>query len=1439
MTAILRFYTLSAVLFLCMSATSAFAQVAPYTDWLHDLSVAQKSQSTDDIVKLTQSSPELAQVWFYGYVYDLVNPAVPPKEQASIRFVVSNIAQALATKGPDFRAPQRVMERLNSEGIATEVAALVKQEEMWESARDNGGLLPPQILVFNQPRQAEQLFYRALFKAEMWRTKLGGRDQSAKFIAMARRLGMGFALAFDDLRPWRALSIYTGNASVPLPRRRFVEEAIGRALNAQLNGKAAEGLVAMNRCNQSVSKVRRGEFIAGLVMNGLAAATEKAGDEIKAITIREQLYAGMRTKNMPALSEVLQVQLLGAYVRADKRERARRMLEQLLGNQRKDDIRPRTITQLLETAAFFERSANTEANDSRVPRAIEYANLALTLHVLLEQDDYLNAYELVADREKKRVFHLEAQARLFNLVGDMHLSRAEYDKAEKAFVSSQTIYETKLAKPSAGRTLQLSRAQSLLEQGKFDALKKAIREMRAQPGIGNLQKAATHEFEARAAFMLGAYAPAFAHANQGLVVAHRDRLLTKNGKERIASLHAIAALTLEASGFREEALERWGWAEKFGAGFERARHQARLLIAKGEQEKAVETLEPFFESHARQTSIVQGCLLAGTSRADEARVTLESLTPQLSLPQYRRYQAAGYACLAQIEHNSGNQAETLRLTALSLRALSRFPSKAIEWKTLVLKARALSATGKHAAASDAYEKALSALAARQYSASIRGGHFFDFDSGPNLSTDPLQKEAAMAAAAAANKREKRRAEFLRRAVARARMDRIQRIGLESYSYDNILKEVADTRPIRLARTKKLFLALKAENPRLSERKRADLLRDVGALSAKIDKLTAGRITSAKQLEREYVTRLTAREGVSIYYLVSENAGFIVLDRGSERSAITRYVLPNAKRIVNIDQQVRALVAAEPSVWPTLEPEDKAKRRKRRPKTVLDPNHGTWKRLKDHARLLVPFMFDGNRVHLEDKPIELFLSAQLLRTPFDALVLDVPAKRQRLTEVERPTFFGIVSTPTYRIGEQASTSTSSGVGQLVYGRAALQPCGDVADSKCVPPTMIEAVNALVDGTDDRRKQIAFENAESTGNQRALVLGIPLHVANAVLRDGTEMFGLGEQANGVLEVVSLLPHWDKDTSKNEDGLLKFWGGLTRNGLQGLAFHRRGFGTASAASLTAVSKVLENGNSVIGSVREWMHARATSTVDGTLGGQVYYHPYYWAHWQILGAAGSWTPMPLEPPSADEAVPSEPKNEVNDSTSESPSGVSAEPAPAEAAVSPSPESDAVQASPSVESAGESEEEQTSNDSQTLVDPFAEDQEQTEKAEASATQVDSEPGDNSSLTKPERVPSEQPATPLNGTQAGATTDSADTPQAKTDEEGAAEAATSSGDVKSASSKETKAKDSEPRQISPKKEMPEDAAVDDKTDATETSEKGEAASTDEEKTPPPTSDGDD
>ena len=232
---------------------------------------------------------------------------------------------------------------------------------------------------------------------------------------------------------------------------------------------------------------------------------------------------------------------------------------------------------------------------------------------LLIKPAYGNAYFLRDDVDQARLKHQSQLADVHLRLAEAHRIRGDYSKVDGALTVVQGLYRGPLSdRAPLALDLELIKIEGLLEQGLFDKTETALDALRAASGIRDETFAATHRLSALQFYLRGAYAPAFAHANEGLAYLHARNV---KAPALYGALHRIAALTLEAAGFTSQAIDRWTWVNKFAPSFEATVHQARLLARGGELEKAAEKLEPYFDTeHGRKTTVIQSCLLASTSR---------------------------------------------------------------------------------------------------------------------------------------------------------------------------------------------------------------------------------------------------------------------------------------------------------------------------------------------------------------------------------------------------------------------------------------------------------------------------------------------------------------------------------------------------------------------------------------------------------------------------------------------------------------------------------------------------------------------------------------------------------------------------------------------------------------------------------------------------------
>ena len=74
--------------------------------------------------------------------------------------------------------------------------------------------------------------------------------------------------------------------------------------------------------------------------------------------------------------------------------------------------------------------------------------------------------------------------------------------------------------------------------------------------------------------------------------------------------------------------------------------------------------------------------------------------------------------------------------------------------------------------------------------------------------------------------------------------------------------------------------------------------------------------------------------------------------------------------------------------------------------MVDPNYATYRRLRQHATLMVPFVFDKRLRNQSFKDLTMFLNESVMDLPFDALVVDLSRERQSVKKLKGPTFFSL-------------------------------------------------------------------------------------------------------------------------------------------------------------------------------------------------------------------------------------------------------------------------------------------------------------------------------------------------------------------------------------------------------------------------------------------------
>ena len=303
-------------LLLMLSLGLAQARSAPYTDWAFDAQRAKKNKDLDALGALVVKKPEFARIFFYGQIYSLVTPGIPDKEKSRLRVRLERIAAVLAEQSPpDFR-PQLLLDRVDSGQLVEEARASRDLQEQLILAARAGAQLPARVAAVEHIEIAEGVFYNILFRAEIARRRLGGRDERALLLHLAHHVAEGFVLAHGDLRTWETLKSWH-SGRVPLEGMPFLSERLAQAFTAKLKGDLPLSLKMMNEALQAAQRSRGGSIFTALVMNGTAFIAGWMNKHEEERRIHLQVLQAVRPLGKPSLIALLSGQMVRSHL-ADK-----------------------------------------------------------------------------------------------------------------------------------------------------------------------------------------------------------------------------------------------------------------------------------------------------------------------------------------------------------------------------------------------------------------------------------------------------------------------------------------------------------------------------------------------------------------------------------------------------------------------------------------------------------------------------------------------------------------------------------------------------------------------------------------------------------------------------------------------------------------------------------------------------------------------------------------------------------------------------------------------------------------------------------------------------------------------------------------------------------------------------------------------------------------
>ncbi len=1224
-----RALALAAALLLGGQAAPAHAGAAPYTDFAFDLKRAADGGNLDAIGELARKDGDFARVWFYGMVFDLVTTGVPDAEKSALRPRLTRIAEALKGAEPPDVLPLLLLDReANGQLEPLAQRARDKQQQMIDLVR-SGDPLAARLAAVEDPEAAAAAFYGLFFRAELAGSRLGGEREKALLLDTARAVAEGFALGPGELGPWRTFAKYHGGAA-PLNGLPQVEQLLDAGLDARLAGDLPGARAQLEQALQVAIGARGATIFTVMIQNGVANAAHWMGDFPGERMARVRVLQAVRPLQKAFFTALVLEQMVEAHLGDGTLADAIAYTRELrsLGGALSD---ARSLRTLGRAATAFTQAGTAEAQAGHLETALRYRGEGEAILAAIQAPEAVARYTVAAERTAARLTLRRALADSRVATGDVERRRGRFETARAAYDEARAIYGSELVDGAAATRVLVTLAETRLAEGALDEALAATDEAKAALVAGDaLDRARNYGVKGWIRLRRGQPAPAFADANHALTILRdvKDAPASMRG-----ALHRLAALALEAGGYREEALRRLEFAFGVDPSLETARLLAQARVEAGRAAEAAEGLARFEGEGeaARLASVHRGCALTAAGRFDEA-ITGLATVPGMSLPHLRTAQIVGSTCLTAAYLGKSDPTRARQVLAPARALMLEHADPALAWRVHALDGEIALREGRPAEAAGAWRQAIDFWGDALGDASARGVTLDLRNLAQPLDISSVGRQAPEALLQAAD-RDRKAADVNRQAaLSIALWERRRAAAPASPGLAHASRAPASELGLRAATA------------------RAEGLRAVlsDAAVEGTDRVAAGKGFNDAFAERSRLDRdqrvqtpawdgwltpmpspagaLAPRDGeVRLYYAVGDAASHLWLWAAGD-AAPASYALPGSAALAGAVKSAVGAVADPPTAWPALQ--------KGRP---TDPNEADWDALSAPVETLLPFTKDKKlAAKLTAAPftrLVVFPDGPLVRLPFAALVLEAPGRREA---GKTPVFVASKWAVETRLLADAPAGPRSGqpakryafVGPLPEGTTCAgvggyQPCGGadaVAEAQAVGAAFEKAAPSFTafGGAEAGRGAFARALAEHT----YVHLGTPVDVSTGdvlVAPAGggaapgritpADLAALPVGADGLLATRPTLGDIEAESG---DGLRRLAAAAWHAGLGEivLAVTRDG-SPADAEVAGALAFQVASGAELETALRTLQRDEMAKPVDPKAGGPVRHHPYFWARW------------------------------------------------------------------------------------------------------------------------------------------------------------------------------------------------------------------------------------
>ncbi len=1229
----MRALGLIAALWLGLYAGAAGAD--PYGDWTFNAEKAEKANDLEALGALTDAQPHFGRIWFYGQVFDLVNEGVPQATRDAVRPRLVAIARRLGAQTPPDPTPLMYLDRVDSGALAAQAPVARALQEAAIGAVGAGTPVGAAMATIERPELAQWAFYTLFDRAWRARKRLGGARDVAGYLKVARRMAEGYALAHGDLGPLQALLAWHGPTGLP-QERLILETELDRALLA-LNANTLPEAARLMEATLALARSTQGDgLITALVLNGVAHVAGRQGDRAREAALRVQVLQAVRPLGKPALVALAASQVTATHAAAGDVGALLPYAKEL----RALGAPTLEVAQHLRTLHAAQIALTTGARSASAAGDFVRADAALTEAAAIAQA--LAQRETVARLVPAAAVDAELATRQMTLAGLQqeagHLARRRglFTDAEAAYAAAAATWAEGLQRTDRVADLAADRATLALDMGDLSAALDHARVALAHAGGDDVAvvKARAYAAQAKVRLRQGAWAPAFANANQGLQVLRDAGAADAQGPLR-AALHTTAGVVLHAVGYTVEGTARLRQAAGLTPrSVPAARTLALALLDANDIDGALAALAPALEGpNGRSARVLQGCVLTLAGRTDEALPLLEA-AKGMTLPHLRDARLSGLACLAHALLAKGDTTGAERALA-PIRVLAANPKTdpAIAWRLLALDGRIALARKVPLTAGRRWQQAMARHAELAQARAARGVTLDTrWLAAPAQPDQLLADGPSVLAAAAAKAPAKEQSGLHRAAIALSLYGRaLAAAPVGGALSEGGLRPAEAEADFRAAVARLADLRARLTDPLIQANDRARLLQAEQAAVVAIGDGRAAMLSRAPGWTDYLAPSLPttaqlnpAADEARLYYHVAAERSHLWLVVGGQ--PVRHYALPGEAALAKGLEPALKALKTPPLPWPASE----GNTRRRAPK---DPNLEAWALLQAPVPRVLPFLRDkAASAAIQGKALRVFPDGPLVRLPFDGLVLAPPPKG---AVGAPPEFLGArhairVSLSVQRAPKRPEAAHAlAAFGPLTAGAGcpkgpgALDLCG-APDQAAESQEITAAFAVAPDGFHHVTEAAATAEglAAAMASHRTTWLLSPVDLAGGAILTSPAAAGqpyprAADKALGVGAAVGsaavVLSRTSAPAPGDAVGLRRLVAALRARGVQAVLVNtlRAGVDPERAGALAAR---LAQGEALVDAARAQAAADRAAVVDPVAGGAPKHHPYVWGRGLLI---------------------------------------------------------------------------------------------------------------------------------------------------------------------------------------------------------------------------------